>query len=493
MIVARKLSCRRNANCVCAVIAVLGTTTACQAYVPDDPWTVTASGTVASAGKPITLTWSFAPDGTQISGEGASDLIDYFDDLFNVTTSSTNLTQRPWFPLFEQSFDRWSQLGGITFVYEPNDNGSQLQSSSGIKGVRGDVRIGGAFVDGSSGTLAYTWLPNSGDVVIDTGEANFFSNPTNNYRQLRNTIMHELGHAFGLLHVESSTEELLMEPFINTSFDGPQLDDIRGIQGLYGDVYEKSNNGLGNGTYLRATTLGSLSVGGSLSLGSDAATGQSVLANETDFVSITDDADVDFFSFTISSAATLDLLLTPQGGVFNQGVEGGPQSSFNANARNDLSLAVFGPNGTSLLSLANDNGAGLTESLNDLQLSTPGQYYVRVQGATDAVQLYQLDLSLAQALNVLDGDFNDDGVVDGEDFLVWQRSSGASGTGLAADGNGDGTVNGLDLDLWEENYGQTGVLTTLVTVPEPNSVLYLAMGIVILVCRRRNRQARLEL
>ena len=116
---------------------------------------------------------------------------------------------------------------------------------SGVLGMRGDVRIGGAFIDGASGTLAYTWLPNSGDVVIDTGETNFYSNSANNYRQLRNTIMHELGHAFGLLHIESSTDVLLMEPFISTSIDGPQLDDIRGIQGFYGDVLERSQWRLG--------------------------------------------------------------------------------------------------------------------------------------------------------------------------------------------------------------------------------------------------------
>ena len=180
---------------------------------------------------PVTLTWSFAPDGTNIPGEGASNLVSYFDGLFGVTSGSNDLTQRPWFAYFKQSFDRWTALGGINFVYEPNDNGSSLQTTSGALGVRGDVRIGGAFVDGPSSTLAYTWLPNSGDMVFDTGETNFYSNSSNGYRQLRNTIMHELGHAFGLLHIESSTDNLLMEPIINLGFDGPQLDDIRGLHG----------------------------------------------------------------------------------------------------------------------------------------------------------------------------------------------------------------------------------------------------------------------
>ena len=93
------------------------------AYVPDERWSVTASGTTGGSGTPATLTWSIAPDGTSIPGEGASNLISYFDGLFNVTSGGSDLTQRPWFTYFKQSFDRWTALGGITFNYEPHDNG----------------------------------------------------------------------------------------------------------------------------------------------------------------------------------------------------------------------------------------------------------------------------------------------------------------------------------------------------------------------------------
>jgi hypothetical protein len=115
-------------------------------------------------------------------------LIGYFDDLFNVSTTSGNLTQRPWFHLFQESFARWSELGGVTFTYEPHDNGAVLQTSGGVLGVRGDVRLGGALVDGASGTLAYTCAQQHTDQY---GRNQLHSNPANNYRQLRNTIMHE--------------------------------------------------------------------------------------------------------------------------------------------------------------------------------------------------------------------------------------------------------------------------------------------------------------
>jgi serralysin len=471
------------------VLTITGSAREATAYVPDTRWSTTASGSTGTPGTPIMLTWSLLQDGTNISTEGGSNLIGYLDGIFNVTSSSGPLSQRPWFHLFQESFDRWSQLGGITFVYEPNDTGTLNQTNNGALGVRGDIRIGGALIDGDSGTLAYTYLPNGGDMVIDTGETNFYANSTNNYRQLRNTVMHELGHAFGLNHLESSSDNLLMEPFINTSFDGPQLDDVRGIQGYYGDKFEKSNSGLGNDTSSRATSLGSLALGSNLAIGSDAVGGQSVNPSETDFVSI-ENTDVDFYSFTVSAPALLDVTLTPLGGVFMQGTEGGVQSSFDANARNDLALAVFAPNGTTLLGSANLSAAGLSEVLNDLQLTTAGTYFTRIIGAATNLQLYQLQLSATALVIALPGDYNHDNVVDAEDYAIWRNMLGQSGAGLAADGNGNGTVDVGDYGVWKANFGRTsgggsGSAVSLATVPEPTCPTLLAVAALIYFSRRR--------
>ncbi|MCQ6458457.1 matrixin family metalloprotease, partial [Vibrio parahaemolyticus] len=89
--------------------------------------------------------------------------------------------------------------------------------------VRGDVRIGGHTIDGSSGTLAYNFFPNTSDMVIDTADS-FYSVTTDNSLRLRNVIMHEAGHGLGISHVESNNGSFLMEPFINLGFDGPQFD-----------------------------------------------------------------------------------------------------------------------------------------------------------------------------------------------------------------------------------------------------------------------------
>jgi hypothetical protein len=453
------------------------------AYVPDNRWSFTASGSTGASGTPATLTWSFAPDGTSIPGEGASNLISYFDGLFNVTSGGSDLTQRPWFTYFKQSFDRWTALGGITFNYESHDTGSSLQSSSGSLGVRGDVRIGGALIDGPSGTLAYTWLPNSGDMVVDTGETTFYSNSSNNYRRLRNTIMHELGHAFGLNHIESSTDAILMEPIINLGIDGPQLDDVRGIQGMYGDAFEKSNGGLGNGTAARATSLGSLAVGGTLAVGSDAIGGQAVSPTQTDFVSVANTGDVDFFSFTVAAPTRLDATLTPLGGIFSQGIEGGVQSSFDANARNDLALSIFASNGATLLGTANLAGVGGVESLSNISLAAAGKYFARISGADDNLQLYQLQLSAAALVTALAGDYNQDGVVNAADYSIWRNSLGSVGSNLAADGNGNGQVDAADYSVWKSNFGMlagsgsgSGGLAGSGSVPEPACLVLLAIA-----------------
>lgn len=55
------------------------------------------------------------------------------------------------------------------------------------------------------------------------------------------------------------------------------------------------------------------------------------------------------------------------------------------------------------------------------------------------------------------GDYNDNGAVDGADFLAWQRSFGqtADPIGSDADGNRDGEVDTDDLTVWTTNFGQT--------------------------------------
>ena len=302
-------------------------------YYANGYWSTTAlDGATGPVGTSVNVTWSIAPDGTFIPGEGGSNLVSFFDSLFP-GGSGSDLTQRPWFYLLEASVNRWSELSGATLHYEPADDGTNLRGLGGVAGVRGDIRLGGAFIDGTSGTLASTSFLPDADITFDTADGVYYSNPlpSDTYQQFKNTFTHELGHALGLGHIESNNAVFLMEPFTNNGIHGPQLDDIRGIHHLYGDFNEKSNSGLGNETLATATALGTLIDGQPLVFGIDAATGNFVLPGETDFVSISNAQDVDYYAFEIAGPSTLNLDLSPLGTTYNERIgSSGPYTSTNA-------------------------------------------------------------------------------------------------------------------------------------------------------------------
>ncbi len=246
-----------------------------------------------------------------------------------------------------------------------------------------------------------------------------------------------------------------------------------GLHGLYGDIYEKTSNNLGNGIVARATTLGALPNGGSLAIGTSAITStQAIAAGAVDFVSIADNTDADVFSFTITAPLTLSATLTPRGGVFNQGPEGSGQSSFNANARNNLSLTLLGSNGVTQLGSASSAAAGVAETLTNISLSSVGTYYVRVQGADANVQLYDLRLTAQASAPLLAGDYNDDGVVNASDYAVWRDNLGLDVV-LPGDTT-PGNVSGADYNVWVSAFGATSATTVIAAAaPEPTALVLL--------------------
>lgn len=84
------------------------------------------------------------------------------------------------------------------------------------------------------------------------------------------------------------------------------------------------------------------------------------------------------------------------------------------------------------------------------------------------------------------GDFDQDGDVDGADYIVWQtHNPTASGATLATgDANGDGAVNGLDFAVWQSKF-PTVPGAGITTVPEPLPLLTLAVGAGAMLCSRR--------
>lgn len=449
-------------------IAALAAAQPSSAFVPDARWGLTASGSTGLDGDPVTLTWSLVPDGTSLTGQGPSDLISFMDTNFGAGPGGSDFMQRPWFHFFKDSFDRWTELGGLTYVYEPNDDaatqGSSTFGSRGLLGVRGDVRIGGAFNDGPGNTLAFNYLPDNGDMVLDTGDSAFFSNSSFSHRRLRNTIMHETGHGFGLNHVESSTSGFLMEPSISVAFDGPQFDDIRGLQWFYGDAFEK---GLGNDTAANATSLGPISMGSTVSIGADAVD-TFVSPTDTDFISIDRNTDTDFFSFTTSGPSLLDVVLSPLGPTYNQGVQGGVQSPIDTLSISNLALTVFDSDGSTVLGTANNTGAGFAETLTDISLPAAGDYFVRITGDDPIVQFYQLDVAVNDLAVFQAADFNKSGSVDAIDLDSWQAAFGINSGG---DADADGDTDGLDFLTWQQQFTGSPPLASSQAIPEPSTAL----------------------
>jgi hypothetical protein len=97
-----------------------------------------------------------------------------------------------------------------------------------------------------------------------------------------------------------------------------------------------------------------------------------------------------------------------------------------------------------------------------------------------SANLAALDIVEAQSLLELAapaGDFDQDGDVDGTDFLTWQRQLGSTGlfplNDRPSDANADGVVDAADLAGWRQSFEAHSVAqapalsSALYTVPEP--------------------------
>lgn len=370
-------------------------------------FTATNRSNTGERGDPITLTYGVVPDGTFIGprnnqpnseGTGPSGLNSNLRNFLNNQVGPESV----WMPLIDDAYQRWGELSGLTMVREDNDDRATMGGSGSVRGelgVRADMRIGGRFIDGQAGNnvLAYNFTPSNGDQVLDTSNFGFFGNSNNNYRGLRNVMMHEAGHGLGFLHLVSNNSNALMEPMNNNSFDGPQFDDILAVQRSYGDALEKNG---GNDDISTATQLGSLTPGtissptASLSIGTDAGDDTArVTANATGFVSIDGGSDNDWYAFTLTGRGQVSVQLDPRGPTYNEGPQGGTQTLFNAKALADLVVQLHDSAGN-FITIGNLTGAGFGESIS--RILDAGDYYafIRTQaGSANNVQMYELNIS----------------------------------------------------------------------------------------------------
>jgi hypothetical protein len=110
-------------------------------------------------------------------------------------------------------------------------------------------------------------------------------------------------------------------------------------------------------------------------------------------------------------------------------------------------------------------------------------------GVVDSMDYYTVNSVLEP--NIAAGDYNQDGVVNAADYIVWRNSLESTGTGLTADGNFDMVVDTHDYNIWWTNFGQlipAGGSELASAVPEPATGTLLAafVGLAFRV-RRRSR------
>lgn len=285
----------------------------------------------------------------------------------------------------------------------------QLRLAPDAPVERGDIRI--AMRTLPSPILAFATPPaaDGGDIILNSARS--FTGGTGN-RVLENAVCRAVGTALGLGTVCPSDGTKLMEQVLFLAQRGPQLDEVRGMQRLYGDaallgdtVFTEPND-----TPTPIETPWPL---GTISLGS---TSEFELG-----LSLDDGADEDYFKFTIPANpnVNLDIKLEvePVGGTYNVGPVDPLCAgvALNASAVINIQAGIFTDTGASIAigapvggapftTFINERPAGETETVSSqiaAALPTNTTFIIGIKGsgaATTETQLYNMRLTITNRL-----------------------------------------------------------------------------------------------
>lgn len=375
-------------------------------------WNTTATDGTGNniQGLPVTLTWSIVPDGTlgaEDTGFGSfipSDFRAWMNGLYG-SVPSIRPEDQPWFPIIQSAFDALEAQTGINFVYQPEDDGADINKTNAGNANRGDIRIGAHALDGNFGVLGFAFPPDFGDITFDSTDG-FFDSLDDNSLALFNVMTHEIGHAIGLAHVCPIEETKLMEPFVSKLFRGPQFDDIYSLNRQYGDPMEVAAPGFRN---------------------NDGPTQAAPISPQRDVIdtfldlSLDDPGDVDYYRVTLfedegmnvrvvpSNPLPIDIfyLEGPQTAACDEGVPFDPTNII------DLEISIIDTDGMTVLANSNIQTAGENESIFGFFAPVTGDYFIRVEGAGDNnAQLYHMETFVDASANTADVQFVQTEIVD---------------------------------------------------------------------------------
>lgn len=122
-----------------------------------------------------------------------------------------------------------------------------------------------------------------------------------------------------------------------------------------------------------------------------------------------------------------------------------------------------------LQGVAHNNGSPAdTQVVFGLPNDTPHSWNVNAEAGENHVGLPDARIVVASA------DFDEDGDVDGTDFLIWQQGLGVGSMLSEGDANGDSLVDAADLSIWESQLGANAASVAIaIEVPEPATCLLL--------------------
>jgi hypothetical protein len=432
-----------------------------------DPALTAENNGGAAQGDSLELTWSIIPDGTLVATTvGEPECTSTLVASMNAAYGAGN-----WQPEIEKVWADWSRLTGN--IYRPavplDAHGTPIETapakawglfpdSPGQDGVRGDIRIGGCSIDGTQGTntLAYNFYPASGDMKIDTDNLRGLNLTT----EFHNLFSHEFGHGAGLRHACPTSQTTLMAPYLSTAFVGLQHDDIRAVQRLYGDRFEKIN--APNDTAGAATRIDPYAL----------PHGQTELHLSMDSTS-----DQDWFQFSGAAGDALDVSVAPNGRSYSQGSS---CKTINSRSLQDLSFEIR--TASDVLSVVNATRAGNVEAATGFVLPATATYYVRVLGAgTDDSQLYDITVSGTTAADrATDPQTPSNSGIDSTTVFSSPQSLSMSPARLyeSRSGSNDNTIDGRQQGLGRTPAGQTAIINVAGRADIPTNATAVFLNVV---------------
>lgn len=405
-------------------------------FQPVDRW-----GGTGGRGNPVSLTYSFPPDGITIGNDSEGPVT---NELFSRLNSIFG-SQEVWLGIFDEEFDRWAAVTGVTYQFVADDGATWLGNAPGAfngGSNRGDVRIVMGRLDGPSNVLAFNSFPDDGDMFMDVDE-NWGAGAQDFF--FRNVITHEHGHGMGLAHTCPSAGNsiagfpILMKPFIDTGFLGPQFDDRLSMHWLYGDRFEPNSTGPSS---VNLPAMGQTNNG---------------LPITIQEASLHSGGDLDLYRFVNFSGTTITVFVEAVGPTYDQGPQNGGGGSgcvgasvteFDASAVGDIVVEVLQDNFATEI-LVNNTGAGGDEFIGSYELpiiTEPETWYVRVSslGTFSRAQMYNITVT-TQGGGIVGNpaDFSGDGCVDSTDLAIILANWG----GPDGDLDDDGTTGSGDLAI----------------------------------------------